>query len=207
MYRTVQTFAPDTPVLSPYFYAMNTTLTSSLSTGEDARTQNKTSKQYRDYMSDQCSSNWNSVCPLVMSSDLPAYPYYEGDYKAITYDQLTSGEMVLRSTAEKKFISSINSACSIDIGKYNTLVPGSPQTASYGRDCERFYSANPTTIDSDPVMNAVLLKPEIAPHVLVGIYNTAKKDGKLHLFNKTRLGQFFVSPKFAYFVSLEKSNK
>ena len=50
---------------------------------------------------------------------------------------------------------------------------------------------NPETIDIDPVMDKILMKPQIAALILVNIYNTMKRKGTLGDLTKTKLGRFY----------------
>jgi hypothetical protein len=64
------------------------------------------------------------------------------------------------------------------------------------------YAVNPTGLDADPVMNKLINKPEIAPEILLGIYNTMKVTGRLEQLNGTKLGYFFNHN--SYFKNMNK---
>lgn len=201
MYRTVNNLAPqmNNTIYSPYSYTFNSGTTQSFITGEDAITHGKSSRPYRDYMSDHCSTNWDSVCDVVVNDQSNiAVPYYNGDYEGITYYNLSAGELILKSTAQKKYISSVNSTCSVNTLPYNAQLSATALTTNYGPNCKKIYSVDATTIDKDKVMDALLLKPVIAPEVLVNIYLNMTREKTLSTLDNTKLGHFYKSPTFRH---------
>ena len=64
------------------------------------------------------------------------------------------------------------------------------------------YAVNPLTIDTDIVMNKILMNPTIATNILINIYNTMKRRGTLSGLKNTKLGNFYNTRAFnSYFVS------
>ena len=53
------------------------------------------------------------------------------------------------------------------------------------------YTVNPQTIDDDVVMDKLLAKPNIAPVLLINIYNTMKRRNTLSKLHGTKLGLFY----------------
>jgi hypothetical protein len=196
MYRTNLTFAPHLPVQSPLYQVFNSEGTSSFSHGYDAVDISKSSKTYRNYISDQCSQQWSDVCQVVFNEKAQPFSYYKGDYEAIEYNNLTSGDLILRSTAEKKYIHMVDSKCEIEITKFNNQVPGSPYTSNFSNNCKKIYYVDPSNVDHDPVMNNLLQKPIVAMDVLKSIYETAKSKNTLNKFKGTKLGAFFETTNF-----------
>lgn len=207
-YRTNKNFGSNVPVLSPIFNTFNTTLTSSFTGGEDAIDQGKTSKLYRDFISDHCSTGkWGDVCQLAVTQESQPFPYYKGDYEDINYKGMLSNDLILKSIVEKKYVTAVNETCTINVSKYNINVAGSPYSASYNGNCRQLYGVEATNIDNDKVMNILLQKPDVCPHVLVGIYITVRNNGTLSKFSGTKLGDFFETEKFHIYLNKLKNSK
>jgi len=64
------------------------------------------------------------------------------------------------------------------------------------------YAVRPEEVDADPVMDKLINKPEIAPEILLGIYNTMKVTDRLSQLDGTKLGYFFKNN--SYFQSIKK---
>lgn len=199
-YQTVKTFGSGLPVNGPLTNLFNSSGDVNFINGFDSYNTNRSSKVYRDYMSDRCSSNWDSLCPIIMNDKSQAFPFYKNDYAAINYHNLTAGEMILKSTAEKKYLSAVNSTCQVTTQKYNPLVGGSPLVSSIST-CDQIYAVDPQTIDDDPVMMCLINKPMIAPELLLNIYRTMKANGTFESLKGTQLYLFYQSPIFKNMLS------
>ena len=121
---------------------------------------------------------------------------------------LTAGEKLVKNTASRKYLVDMLYGTK----KYQYFDPNVPSTAVinywepdiYGRPDTMvpIYAVNPTEVDADPVMDKLINKPEIAPEILVGIYNTMKTTNRLSQLKGTKLGYFFDHNSF--FQSMKK---
>ena len=179
------------------------------------------SKKCQMFMSDYCAKNWNGVCEVASKNTNNHYPNTATPWECHKSNQgatlgnglgnaFSQGELLIRNTAAKKYITRMSNNCKIRYEPFDPMVPTSPMISYWGSDreargvCIPKYEVNAKEIDSDPVMNKILSKPVIAIDILLNIYNTMKNDGKLHELNGTRLGRFFNSQKFQDYAGITK---
>jgi hypothetical protein len=178
------------------------------------------------FMSDYCAQNWNGICEVASRNTNNHYPNTGmptslcdkggsgGCLGTGMGSQFTQGENLIRNTAAKKYLSKMSSNCCLKYEPFDPQVPTSPMISYWEASCDLrggctpMYEVNPATIDKDPVMNKILSKPSIAMDVLLNIYNTAKRLGKLAGLRGTKLYDFFHTQLFhAYaMASLQRAN-
>lgn len=157
------------------------------------------------YMSQYCADKWDGFCELASNNSNTSFPNQAIPPENELYDdniqQLTAGDMLIRNTASEKYLKTMNN-CKRNYEPFDPTVATSPligywknEQYSYG-GCVPEYAVNPESIDSDIVMNKILAKPQIAPLILVNIYNTMKREGTLSQLQGTRLGNFYSNVPF-----------
>ena len=111
--------------------------------------------------------------------------------------EMTSGEILIRNTAIRKYLIEMKGGKKI-FEPFDPTVADSPMVSKWvpdgnylGIPMTPVYSVDPRTIDTDAVMNKILMKPAIAKDVLIGIYKTTKARGQLNQLKNTNLGKFF----------------
>lgn len=205
MYRTINTFGSQNTVAlnDPLTYLVNPGLGASFITGIDSKMQGKGSKAYRDFFSDRCAVNFDGICRVAVSDRERGAPVNDGDYTSIVYDNLSSGDLLLKDIAVKKYLRGVNSACKPTLSTYNSLNPTSPYVSSFNNCTKSFGITNGSdsvvdknTLDKDEVMNRILDRPEIAPVVLINIYQNLVLNKQLETIKGTRLYDFYMSNRF-----------
>ena len=180
------------PENDPLTYCINNTLEQGFSHGSTvSNSYGQNSKPCQAYLSEYCSNNWNGVCELAAANLSKASPNYIGTFNTQSRS-LSQGEILIVNTADRKYrVLNVGSECAITTEIFDPNVVGSPNISYYSGSCVPVYSVNPMIIDTDPVMNKILDKPEIAGQLLINIFNTMKRLGTLNQLQGTRLGDFY----------------
>ena len=88
-----------------------------------------------------------------------------------------------------------NHRCKWRYALFDPTVPSSPLVRFEADTCQGSclpeFDVDASTIDSDRVMDKILLKPKIAPLLLTNIYNRRKRMGTLGELEGTKLGRFY----------------
>jgi len=176
--------------------------------GSGAVTLGPESRECQLFMSDYCAQGWDGFCEVANMNSARHYPNEmnpAGIGGAVNF--MTMGDVLVRNTASRKYLVDMLYGTK----KYQYFDPNVPSTAviNYwtpdipGRYDTMIpvYAVNPNDLDSDPVMNKLIDKPEIAPDILAGIYNTMKTLGKLDELTNTKLGYFYNNS--SYFQSIK----
>lgn len=171
------------------------------------------------FMSDYCAQNWDGICEYESKNINSIYPNLLGYNIGSSCHTpgaglgsfLTKGENLIHDTAAKKYLTEISANCGLSWEPFDPQVATSPLISSWvpvksqkcgnagccdNGTCVPRYEVDPKYIDSDPVMNKILNKPEIAIDILVNIYRTMKMNGKLESLKGTKIYNFFMSHKF-----------
>ena len=218
-YRSISNFGKiKNPADNPLSYCLESGLYSEFLHGASSSQITAYSRPCQEYMAQYCAQGWDGFCDLGLANTDPTESYYPNtlnQYGGGTGGRLNQGEIMLVNTASYKYLVDM-------VGGHKKVVPfdynvadspaitvwcdsqGSPWNPSAtchgcSRNCTAVpvYAVDPSTIDDDPVMNRLLLKPSIAPLLFTNIYNTMKRFGTLPLLKGTKLGKFFdESPYF-----------
>lgn len=203
-YRSLSNLAPQeevSDVNNPLTYCLNNTMSKSFLHGGNASIYGQNSRPCQSFLSDYCSQHWDSACEIASKNSRVYMPnnLANGNISGRTYSLkgLTSGEVLIRNTAAKKYMVSLGN-CVPKFEPFDPLVSNSPMIQYWisetgTNDCVPVYGVDPATIDGDVVMNKILEKPNIALDILINIYNTHKRAGLLEDLKGTRLGDFFFS--------------
>lgn len=204
----------------PVYYCTTEYLDSQFLHGAQGRTFGKYNKHCSEFLAARCAANWDHICEKMSNDQETRFPNtasplgapYSGfqDYASL---ELTYGEQLLRDTAFKKYkVKSFD--CNLKCELFDPTVPNSPlvcyetRTAdTYGSNpsnihlgdveggvCSSTYKITPEqskVLDSDPVMNRLLARPQLAMDLLEEIYRTMKAEGSLILLRNTKLGNFY----------------
>ena len=112
---------------------------------------------------------------------------------------MTFGESLIYETASRKYLVKMHNGMK-KWEPFDPTVPNSPMISYWTSTNQNLipeYEVDPSIIDKDPVMDKILAKPQIAFNILINIYNTMKRKGKLHKLKNTKLGNFYsITPYF-----------
>lgn len=121
---------------------------------------------------------------------------------------LNQGDILVANTAARKYLLGTGSDCCLKWQQFDPTVSSSPFISTFveghcNNGCIFEYGVNPDTIDNDPVMTRILNKPDIAKGILVNIYNTAVRKGKLYELKDTMIYRFFMTKTFQDYIRNE----
>lgn len=198
MYSKLAAMTGHSSTLSgPYFnsdpltYCLGRNVSQPFNHGGYAETYGQNSKPCQAFLSDRCARNWDAVCEYAFSPSTNEEYRVRANPIGTGAPQLDSGEILLVNTAQKKYLWRMYN-CERVTEPFDPLVVGSPDITTWrGMYCKPMYAVDPTTIDSDPVMDRILQKPWIAASMLANIKTTMTRNGNFHLLRGTRLGRFY----------------
>lgn len=215
-YARIVNFGPTvekSPNNNPLTYCMTTDLDNSFVHTSGQR-RGPYSKSCAMFMSDYCAKDWNGICEAASQNTNNHYPNtampWTGNKKNSGAclgtglgSQFTQGDILIRNTAAKKYLSKMSNHCLMKYEPFDPMVPTSPMISYWDSSndtarssCIPVYEVNPDTINDDPVMNKLLSKPVLGMDILVNIYNTARRLGKLDSLRNTKLWNFFQTKGF-----------
>jgi hypothetical protein len=157
------------------------------------------SGQCQLFLSDYCAQGWDQYCELASKNINTRYSNIMDNFGNSNYSYgLTSGEVLIRNTAIRKYLIKMIAGKKI-FQPFDPTVADSPMISSWKWDDFNYpnklmkpvFSVDPTTIDNDIVMDKILMKPSIAKDILLNIYQTMKSNDNLFELNNTKLGRFF----------------
>lgn len=145
------------------------------------------------FMASRCAKQWDDVCEFASKDQERRYPnnlqYNKGE-NDIIQKNMSAGDFLVVNTAQAKYVSDRGN-CPIKREVFDPTVVSSPLVEYDVSGCVKTYAVDPKTIDNDPVMNKILMRPEMAERLLLNIYNTMKRQGTLKDLKGTKLGNFF----------------
>ena len=149
------------------------------------------------FLSDYCAQGWDGYCELASKNTQIRFGSVM-NFNDVNHNlEMTSGEILIRNTAIRKYLIEMKGGKKI-FEPFDPTVADSPMVSKWvpdgnylGIPMTPVYSVDPPTIDTDAVMNKILMKPAIAKDVLIGIYKTTKARGQLNQLKNTNLGKFF----------------
>lgn len=218
-YRPIGSFgqgAATDPNANPLTYCLIDSIDTSFAHGQNLDLRGPQTKKCQMFMSDYCAKDWNGVCEFAFQNRNKMVPNMlqscqsYGDAACVG---LTEGQILLRNTASKKYLSAISNNCSLKYEPFDPTVASSPMVSYWTSSCNAkgacvpMYEVDPSKIDSDVVMNKILSNPKIAWGVLVNIYNTAVRKGTLPTLQGTKLYKFFQSQGFQKYIHMSTTAK
>lgn len=210
-YQNISSFGyqvKELAVNNPLSYCLSNGMDNSFMHGGHAgKILNRGTKPCQSYISEYCSNNWDEYCELESKNDSRLFNSLNIEQNTLNNSTvgLTAGEVLIYNTASKKYVIRREGSCKLVSTQFDPTVASSPMFTEWvggngicvtgcddtGGDCVPVYGVNPSTINSDPLMNKILDKPAIALDILKKIYVGMKKDGTLSQLKRTRLGSFF----------------
>jgi hypothetical protein len=174
---------------------MNSHIDSDFTHGATGDLYGQHSAKCQMFMSDYCARKWDGNCEIASMNLNTQYPNNIGTFgsgDSVEELNLTAGDILIQNTASKKYLID-NNNCFWEYEPFDPTVANSPLVRkSMGHTQVNGYEVDPSTIDQDPVMDKILMKPKIAIFILVNIYNTMKRKGSLSQLQGTKLGRFFA---------------
>lgn len=174
----------------PLTYCLQDTMDKSFQHGGTARLYGPRSQKCQVYMAQRCAENWDGFCEYFyqthgVNGEWPnnrLWPNTATSNNGLSSEFLTTGDQLLSNTAEQKYCK-YSSNCPKTCEPFDPLNPDSPMITFYNKcdnssqSCFSECNVDPKTIDSDPVMNKLLQRPQVAGNVLINICNTASRTG------------------------------
>lgn len=207
MYQQISNIGCHTcsPSDNPLTYCIDSTLDQRFLHGGHSDNYGQHSKQCQAFLSEYCAKKWDGFCEYA--SQHPNVTYAANSIKHCGQGNdknvgMTAGEILIHNTAANKYLVGMQN-CKKVHEPFDPLVANSPMIGYWIKDgcssnnCVPTYSVNPQTVDSDVVMDKILVKPDIAFDILVNIYHTMRNRGTLAQLEGTKLGHFYkVHPHF-----------
>lgn len=202
MYRRIADLSQSSIINGPYYtndpltYCLGNNVSQRFNHGSNADIYGQNSKPCQAYLSQYCANNWDGICETTYNNcnaadaeySFPADPTMSGSQQV---QGLTSSDILLLNTAYRKYLYKMHN-CDMVSEPFDPLVAASPIITSWrGMNCVPEYVVDPDTIDDDPVMNRLLLKPWIAKDLFRNIHNNMKRLGTLPKLRGTRLGRLY----------------
>lgn len=186
---------------------------------------NPQSQQCQAFMGLYCGQNWDGVCEYLSHDTTRYLPNTQQNCNTANSGSScfgpglgsasTAGDILVRNAAQEKYLRSMSSNCVRQYEPFDPTTANSPLISKWtavgggtcgaggcdGRGaCIPVYGVDARTIDADPVMNKILLRPWIAMDILINIYQNAVRNGEIHGLRNTRLYRMFMSPYFQQIV-------
>jgi hypothetical protein len=185
----------------PLTYCLSTGLNNGFLHGGHADGPN--SGKCQMFLSEYCSHKWDPFCEMESNNNSISNIVNMGHTSSydmpneINGRRLTQGEILIQNTAARKYVQKTSGGYEVH-EPFDHNVASSPMISNYypiyyvhsGRRIAT-YAVNPSTIDTDIVMDKLLSNPSIAPIILINIYNTMKNSGELVKLKGTKLGNFY----------------
>jgi len=220
-YRRISSLGGNIQQNDPLTYCLLRTIDAPFLNGAQATTiSGKYGKNCQAYMSDYCAKNWNEVCEFASQDKEVQYPNTLATCGSpsviscsgpIEGNGANAGDILVANTAAKKYLVG-GRGCGLKYEPFDPLVANSPMISYFTGSCNSqgnesyvpIYAVNPSTIDSDPVMNKILAKPNIAWGILVNIFNTSQRLNKFQELKGTKIYNFFMSEPFQNYLKIKK---
>ena len=197
------------PVNDPLTYCLLDNMDQMFLHGGNSAIYGPNSRPCQLYMAEYCANRWDNFCEVA---SMNTNTYFPNDVQASDNyglkSGMTTGQGLIHNTAARKYLTKMNGAFK-KFEPFDPTVASSPMISYWvsncGSQCDSGipeYAVDPLTIDTDIVMNKILMNPTIATNILINIYNTMKRRGTLSGLKNTKLGNFYNTRAFnSYFVS------
>ncbi len=186
----------DLPVYDndPLTYCIGTNASQAFNHGSNGAIYGQNSNPCQVLLAQKCANKWDDVCEYASSFGANnEYAIRADTMGAGARDVvgLSSGDILVRNTAQEKYRCAMH-YCTAKTEQFDPINPSSPYISYYvGSNCVPEYEVDPSTIDSDVVMNKILDNPRIAVQMLTNIKNTMMRKGTFDRLAGTRLGRFY----------------
>ena len=196
MYKRVSGFVSRKPSAyynDPLTYCLGNDISQRFNHGSHGDLYGQNSKPCQVFLSKRCANEWDSICEYAASPSTNdeyatrAALNGAGSHQIIG---LSSSDILIRNTAMEKYRVAMTN-CELRREAFDPVSPASPEITYFtGRYCQPIYAVNPLRIDEDPVMNRILMKPNIALDILLNVKNTMTRVGTISQLDGSRLGEF-----------------
>lgn len=178
--------------INPLTYCAGDTMDIRFTHGSHSDVYGQYSRPCQFYVSEYCAHKWDEFCEVASKDQNKHYP---GAYSFCGQNFVDTpfGDHLVHETAARKYLVNMHNA-QLKHEPFDPTVPNSPIISYWYSPSNQpipEYEVNPDEIDSDPVMNKLLDKPEIAFNILINIYHTMKRKNKLQSIKNTKLGKFY----------------
>ena len=201
IYSNIKSFGPTEVSMmdNPISYCIGTNISQQFDHGSSAiQIDGQNSKPCQSYLSDYCAVGWDGFCEFASNNKGYSWPNNIGACcSSIAGANLTSGEVLVRNTASKKYLVAM-ADCYQKFEPFDPTVANSPMISywvpgpnNYSNSCTPTYRVDPKIIDKDVVMDKILSNPKIAIDILKNIYYTMSSDGSIKQLDNTKIGKFF----------------
>jgi len=205
---------------NPLYYCTLDAMDSQFLHGAPGKRFGRYNKHCSEFLSARCANQWDELCEAISQDKETRYPNEAAPLASTFVDApkppcLPYGQQMLRDAAMKRFRAETKN-CNVKCELFDPTVPNSPMicyetkesctaglvpeeqcmgscSGQYG-ECRTIFKISPEqakNLDSDPVMNKILNKPEIAMDLLEQIYLNMHAEGTLGLIRDTRLARFY----------------
>lgn len=202
-YKSISHFGKNkTAVNNPLTYCIDTTYDQRFNHGGNSSVYGQSNKACQAFLSDYCAKNWDGFCEVASQNKNVDYPNNLApcnSKKPCSQVGMNQGEILIRNTAAKKYLTSMGN-CQKIYQPFDPTVADSPMIYTWesNYECVPEYEVDPNTIDQDIVMNKMLMNPKLYSDIFINMFNTMKRKGTLMSLEGTRLGDelFFRDPFF-----------
>lgn len=199
MYKRISDFGSgglnNLPVYNndPLTYCLGNDISQRFNHGSHADLYGQNSKPCQVFLAQRCAKKWDDICEYASNPVTNEEFATRTELLGAGMNQimgLTSGEILLRNTAMEKYRVAMAN-CDLRREPFDPMCAASPQITYFtGKYCQSIYAVNPVEIDTDPVMNKLLLNPKIAMDIFYNIKNTMIQNGTISQLDGTKLGKF-----------------
>lgn len=184
---------------NPLLYCAVDKVTNHMLNGYNNDTNGESSKNCQLFLASYCSKNWDNICEKLSLNNNMNRPDNTDptNMQSAAIFSLTAGQILVRNTAINKYMVTMQNSTPKYI-QFDPNVPTSPMLLTWEKNGilppKPIYDLDSKTIsqlNNDQVMNKLLDNVNIAPDILLGIYNTFVSQNKLNTLNNTRLGEFY----------------
>ena len=190
-------------VTNPLTYCMPNKIEGTFRYGVDTSRYGVDSQPCQAYMASKCADKWDGNCEYASNFYHKFLPNLI-DIFPTQMKSLTSGQIMIRNAAMRKYLIDMNNCDMIwqpfdpndpssEYIWWYDIPPNGPTSIDRGKCVPIFNLSNDqlVMIDRDPVMNRLIIEPNIAPEVLHGIYKTMSSNNELSLLKNTKLGRYY----------------
>lgn len=218
-YSCIKNFgcAPNSVITNPLTYSIGETVDQKMNHGSSAAAiVGQYSKNSQIYLANYCAQNWDGFCEIASKDENISYA---NNFDALGLGKscmgLSQGDMLILNTARVKYLVDpgnkvlvkepydANVADSPYIYYWKTVdcdAPSATCGTQWGTQCGPSFAVNPSTVDSDYVMDKILCNPQLYNGLLTNIYVTMSRMGTLSQLQGTKLGNYFNSYQFQYYL-------
>jgi len=182
------------PVNHPLTYGLSSGLDNMFMHGGKSKKSDSSSREFAAYTGEYCSKNFDGFCKLMtQNDDIQYFPdILHGHHEGGMPKSMTKGDVVLLNTARTKYLMRMFGGIANKV-PFDPTVAASPLVTIWSGDYMKgeYYIPEGHDVDNDPVMQRLLNKPLVSLPLLMNIYATMTRLGRIGELKGTKLGQFY----------------